>query len=129
MFATPTSYCVTPSRKPFMRIPERASTFLRDVKRRSLRVKRSKSLIERHPECKLSGKKWKKIFKFYVVYIQLLFYVPLCCTAFKISCFFPISNNKKICLNFFSLYLTLRRRLSNNRRGFHYMDYVKKATC
>jgi len=38
-----------------MRIPERASTFLRDVKRRSQRVKRSKSLIARNPDCRLSG--------------------------------------------------------------------------
>ena len=54
MFATPTSYVVTPSRKPFMRIPERASTFLRDVKRRSTRkVKRSKSLVSNKE--KLSG--------------------------------------------------------------------------
>ena len=60
MFATPTSYSVTPSRKPFMRIPERASTFLRDVKRRSMRVKRSKSLIARNVDSTLSGKKKRK---------------------------------------------------------------------
>ena len=56
MFATPTSYCVTPTRpRPLMRLPERASTFLRDVKRRSLRVKRSKSMVISTPEKRKSG--------------------------------------------------------------------------
>ena len=41
MFATPTAYCVTPSRTPFSRLPERASTLFREVKRRSVRIKRS----------------------------------------------------------------------------------------
>ena len=46
MFAT--QYCVTPTKRanqPMGRMQERACTFLRDVKRRSLRVKRSKSLV------------------------------------------------------------------------------------
>ena len=43
MFAT--QYCVTPTKRPMGRMQERATTFLRDVKRRSLRVKRSKSLV------------------------------------------------------------------------------------
>ena len=44
MFATPTSYCVTPGGQatPFGRLPSRASSLLRDVKRRSLRSYRSK---------------------------------------------------------------------------------------
>merc|ERR1712038_749422 len=41
MFATPSVYSVTPSRTPFSRIPERASTLFREVKRRSVRIKRS----------------------------------------------------------------------------------------
>ena len=43
MFAA--QYCVTPTKRPGMRLPDRAATFLRDVRRRSLRVKRSKSLV------------------------------------------------------------------------------------
>ena len=41
MFATATAgYCVTPSRTPFSRLPSRASTIIRDVKRKSFRLKR-----------------------------------------------------------------------------------------
>ena len=41
-----------------MRLPDRAATFLRDVRRRSLRVKRSKSLvINPKNEKRKSGKK------------------------------------------------------------------------
>ena len=54
MFAT--QYSVTPSKRPIMRLPERASAFMRDVKRRSLRVKRSKSLVINPPEKRKSGK-------------------------------------------------------------------------
>ena len=55
MFAT--QYCVTPTKRPGMRLPDRAATFLRDVRRRSLRVKRSKSLVINAPEGKRkSGK-------------------------------------------------------------------------
>lgn len=55
MFATPTSYCVTPgARTPFARLPSRASTLLRDVKRRSLRSYRGASSTE-HTEKRLSG--------------------------------------------------------------------------
>ena len=43
MFATATAgYCVTPgSRTPFSRLPSRASTIIRDVRRKSMRIKRS----------------------------------------------------------------------------------------
>ena len=42
MFATASAgYCVTPSRAPFTRLPSRASTIIRDVRRKSLRIKRS----------------------------------------------------------------------------------------
>ena len=51
MFATPSSYSVTPAKSNFARIPERASSIIRDVKRRSLRTCRSKTL----PEKRLSG--------------------------------------------------------------------------
>ena len=51
MFATPSSYSVTPCKSNFARIPERASSIIRDVKRRSLRTCRSKTL----PEKRLSG--------------------------------------------------------------------------
>jgi len=51
MFATPTSYSLTPAKNNFARIPERASSIIRDVKRRSLRSHRSKTL----PEKRLSG--------------------------------------------------------------------------
>ena len=55
MFAA--QYCVTPTKRPGMRLPDRAATFLRDVRRRSLRVKRSKSLVINPPEGKRkSGK-------------------------------------------------------------------------
>ena len=55
MFATPTSYCVTPgARTPFARLPSRASSLLRDVKRRSLRSYRGASSTE-HTEKRLSG--------------------------------------------------------------------------
>jgi len=57
MFATPTSYCVTPggrSSTPFSRLPSRASTILRDVKRRSLRSYRAATAVEK-PERRLSG--------------------------------------------------------------------------
>ena len=58
MFATPTSYSVTPARSHFARIPERASSIIRDVKRRSLRSHRSKTL----PEKRLSGKQsWNSV--------------------------------------------------------------------
>ena len=40
MLATPTVYCLTPSR-PFSRTPARATTIIRDIKRKSMRVKRS----------------------------------------------------------------------------------------
>ena len=40
MLATPTVYCLTPSR-PFTRTPARATTLIRDIKRKSLRIKRS----------------------------------------------------------------------------------------
>ena len=44
MFSTATAgYCVTPSRQPFSRLPSRASSIIRDVKRKSLRLKRSSS--------------------------------------------------------------------------------------
>ena len=56
MFAT--QYCVTPTKRPGMRLPDRAATFLRDVRRRSLRVKRSKSLVINPPEKRKSGKKY-----------------------------------------------------------------------
>ena len=48
MFAA--QYCVTPTKRPGIRLPDRAATFLRDVKRRSLRVKRSKSLVINPPD-------------------------------------------------------------------------------
>jgi len=51
MFTTPTSYTFTPSKSNFARIPERASSIIRDVKRRSLRSHRSKTLSEK----RLSG--------------------------------------------------------------------------
>ena len=51
MFVTPSSYSVTPCKSNFARIPERASSIIRDVKRRSLRTCRSKTL----PEKRLSG--------------------------------------------------------------------------
>ena len=51
MFATPSSYSVTPARSHFTRIPQRASSIIRDVKRRSLRNHRSKTL----PETRMSG--------------------------------------------------------------------------
>ena len=60
MFAT--QYCVTPTKRPMGRMQERATTFLRDVKRRSLRVKRSKSLvINPKSEKRKSGKNTKYI--------------------------------------------------------------------
>jgi hypothetical protein len=43
-----------------MRLPERATTFLRDVKRRSLRVKRSKSMVISTPEKRKSGEDFYK---------------------------------------------------------------------
>ena len=44
MFATASAgYSVTPSRTPFSRLPTRASTIIRDVRRKSLRIKRSSS--------------------------------------------------------------------------------------
>ena len=49
-------YCVTPTKRPIHRMHEKATTFLRDVKRRSLRVKRSKSLVINPPEKRKSGK-------------------------------------------------------------------------
>ena len=55
MFAA--QYCVTPTKRPIHRMHEKATTFLRDVKRRSLRVKRSKSLVINPPEKRKSGKK------------------------------------------------------------------------
>ena len=58
MFATQ-QYCVTPTKRPIHRMQERATTFLRDVKRRSLRVKRSKSLVIAPAEKRKSGKKTK----------------------------------------------------------------------
>ena len=55
MFAA--QYCVTPTKRPGIRLPEKATSFLRDVKRRSLRVKRSKSLVINPPgEKRKSGK-------------------------------------------------------------------------
>ena len=61
MFAT--QYCVTPTKRPMGRMQERATTFLRDVKRRSLRVKRSKSLvINPKSEKRKSGKTTKYIY-------------------------------------------------------------------
>ena len=55
MFAA--QYCVTPTKRPGIRFPEKATSFLRDVKRRSLRVKRSKSLVINPPgEKRKSGK-------------------------------------------------------------------------
>ena len=42
MLATPTVYCLTPSR-PFSRTPARATTLIRDIKRKSMRMKRSSS--------------------------------------------------------------------------------------
>ena len=57
MFAA--QYCVTPTKRPIHRMHEKATTFLRDVKRRSLRVKRSKSLVINPPEKRKSGKKIK----------------------------------------------------------------------
>jgi len=61
MFAT--QYCVTPTKRPGMRLPDRAATFLRDVRRRSLRVKRSKSLVINPPDGKRkSGKKFSIIY-------------------------------------------------------------------
>ena len=60
MFAA--QYCVTPTKRPGMRLPDRAATFLRDVRRRSLRVKRSKSLVINPPDGKRkSGKKFSII--------------------------------------------------------------------
>ena len=56
MFATQ-QYCVTPTKRPIHRMQERATTFLRDVKRRSLRVKRSKSLVIAPAEKRKSGKR------------------------------------------------------------------------
>ena len=53
MFATPSSYSVTPCKSNFARIPERASSIIRDVKRRSLRTCRSKAVSEK----RLSGEK------------------------------------------------------------------------
>ena len=67
MFAA--QYCVTPTKRPGMRLPDRAATFLRDVRRRSLRVKRSKSLvINPKSEKRKSGK------IFFVNYIHQLDY-------------------------------------------------------
>ena len=67
MFAA--QYCVTPTKRPGMRLPDRAATFLRDVRRRSLRVKRSKSLvINPKNEKRKSGK------IFFVYYIHQLDY-------------------------------------------------------
>ena len=65
MFATQ-QYCVTPTKRPIHRMQERATTFLRDVKRRSLRVKRSKSLVIAPAEKRKSGKKisYKFLWKF-----------------------------------------------------------------
>ena len=65
MFATQ-QYCVTPTKRPIHRMQERATTFLRDVKRRSLRVKRSKSLVIAPAEKRKSGKKisYKLLWKF-----------------------------------------------------------------
>ena len=40
MLATPTVYCLTPSRA-FSRTPARATTLIRDIKRKSMRMKRS----------------------------------------------------------------------------------------
>ena len=56
MFAAQQQYCVTPTKRPIHKMHERATTFLRDVKRRSLRVKRSKSLVINPPEKRKSGK-------------------------------------------------------------------------
>ena len=57
MFTTTHEYCVTPTKhRPMMRLPERATAFMRDVKRRSLRVKRSKSLVINPPEKRKSGR-------------------------------------------------------------------------
>ena len=52
MFATPSSYSVTPCKSNFARIPERASSIIRDVKRRSLRTCRAKAVSEK----RLSGR-------------------------------------------------------------------------
>ena len=60
MFATQ-QYCVTPTKRPIHRMQERATTFLRDVKRRSLRVKRSKSLVIAPAEKRKSGKTTKSL--------------------------------------------------------------------
>ena len=54
MFATPSSYSVTPCKSNFARIPERASNIIRDVKRRSLRTCRAKAVSEK----RLSGEKY-----------------------------------------------------------------------
>ena len=44
MFSTVSAgYCVTPSREPFSRLPSRASTIIRDVRRKSLRIRRTTS--------------------------------------------------------------------------------------
>lgn len=57
MFTTTHEYCVTPTKhRPMIRLPERATAFMRDVKRRSLRVKRSKSLVINPPEKRKSGR-------------------------------------------------------------------------
>lgn len=50
MFATPTSYSLTPSRSTpghFARLPERATTILRDVRRRSQRLRRTCSFQQK----------------------------------------------------------------------------------
>jgi len=64
MFTTTQEYCVTPTKqRPMMRLPERATAFMRDVKRRSLRVKRSKSLlVNNQSEKRKSGKFLKPFF-------------------------------------------------------------------
>ena len=80
MFATQ-QYCVTPTKRPIHRMQERATTFLRDVKRRSLRVKRSKSLVIAPAEKRKSGKKisYKFLWKFPKVkcfrYVLLFFLI------------------------------------------------------
>ena len=68
MFAT--QYCVTPTKRPGMRLPDRAATFLRDVRRRSLRVKRSKSLVINPPEKRKSGKQYYMINEYAIRFIK-----------------------------------------------------------
>ena len=66
LFATPSSYCntTTPSRTPFSRIPERASTLFREVKRRSVRIKRSCSFqLKSTPGIYLIKFWWELIFQ------------------------------------------------------------------